>query len=79
MLFGVDRIGVFVVTYSVSEVMEFPVYTSLYIDKDTASYTERAVEMRARLLIQVRFGSTVFPLGSEEDYASHEERNVDDQ
>ena len=58
--------------------MEFPVYASLYIDKDTASYTERTVEMRTRLLIQVRFGSGAFPLGSEEDHASHEERNVDD-
>ena len=64
---------------SVSKVMEFPVYTNLYIDKDTASYTERTVEMRARLLIQVCLGSSVFSVGSEEDYASHKERNTDDQ
>lgn len=59
--------------------MEFPVYANLYIDKDTASYTERTVEMRARLLIQVGLGSDAFSVGSEEDHASHEERNVDDQ
>ena len=59
--------------------MEFPVYANLYIDKDTASYTERTVEMRARLLIQVRLGSGVFSIGSEEDHASHEERNAYDQ
>ena len=59
--------------------MEFPVYTNLYIDKDTASYTERTVEMRARLLIQVCLGFSVFSVGSEEDYASHKERNTDDQ
>ena len=59
--------------------MEFPVYANLYIDKDTASYTERTVEMRARLLIQVCIGSDVFSVGSEEDHASHEERDADDQ
>ena len=42
-------------------------------------YTERTVEMRARLLIQVCLGSSVFSIGSEEDYASHKERNADDQ
>lgn len=35
--------------------MDLPIYSSYHIDRDTASYIERTIDMKARVLIQVEF------------------------
>ena len=35
--------------------MDLPIYSNYHIDRDTASYIERTIDMKARVLIQVEF------------------------
>ena len=48
--------------------MDLPIYSDYHVDRDTASYIERTIDMKARVLVQVESIGIDLGIGGQEDY-----------